>query len=48
MRTTRSRRRLSSGFNLDGQQAEADPLLDEAFYRTSQYKALADRDDPHC
>jgi hypothetical protein len=47
-KTTRSSRRLSSGFNLGGQQAEADPLLEEAFYRTSQYRAVADRDDPHC
>lgn len=46
--TKRVRRRLSSGFNLGGQQAEADPLLDDAFYKTSQFKAIADRDDPHC
>jgi hypothetical protein len=45
---SRARRRLSSGFNLGGQQAEADPLLEQAFYRTSQYRAVADRDDPHC
>ena len=40
--------RRSSGFNLGGQQAEADPLLDKAFYSTSQYRALASRNDPHC
>lgn len=41
-------RRLSSGFNLGGQQAEADPLLEQAFFQTSQFKAASARDDPHC
>lgn len=44
----RVRRRLSSGFDLGGQQAEADPLLEAAFYPTSQYKAISATDDPRC
>lgn len=39
---------MSSGFNLGGQQAEADPLLGDAFFETSQYKAIASRDDRRC
>ncbi|MEV0797003.1 hypothetical protein AB0I34_04910 [Kribbella sp. NPDC050281] len=47
---TRSRHapRLSSGFSLGGQQAEADPLLEEAFDETNQYKAVSSRDDHRC
>lgn len=45
---TRVRRRLSSGFDLGGQQAEADPLLEAAFYPTSQFKALCSTEDPRC
>ncbi len=47
---TRSRHapRLSSGFYLGGQQAEADPLLEDAFDETNQYKAVSSRDDHRC
>lgn len=48
MARAHTRRRLSSGFNLGGQQAEADPLLELAFYETSQYRAISSTDDPHC
>ena len=48
MTRSRARRRLSSGFDLGGQQAEADPLLDAAFYPTSQFKAICSTDDPKC
>lgn len=47
MAKTKHSRRLSSGFNLGGQAAEADPLLEQAFYVTSHYRALSARDDPH-
>lgn len=40
--------KLRSGFNVGGEQAEADPLLHEAFYASGQYEALATLDDPHC
>ncbi|TCM38283.1 P-loop ATPase, Sll1717 family [Kribbella sp. VKM Ac-2568] len=40
--------RVSSGFYLGGQQAEADPLLEDAFYETTQYKAISSRDDHRC
>ena len=48
MARSRIRRRLSSGFDLGGQQAEADPLLEAAFYPTSQFKAICSNDDPRC
>lgn len=38
--------RLGSGFNVGGDQAEADPLLEEAFYSSGQYETMADRLDP--
>lgn len=40
--------RLGFAFNIGGDQAEADPLLDEAFYPSAQYKAMISRDDPRC
>ncbi|WP_140425436.1 P-loop ATPase, Sll1717 family [Cryobacterium sp. N21] len=40
--------RLGSGFNIGGDQAEADPILDEAFYSSGQYATLADRLDTRC
>lgn len=40
--------RLGFGFNIGGDQAEADPLLDEAFYPSAQYQAMASKDDPRC
>lgn len=43
-----ARRRLSAGFNLGGEQAEADPLLEAAFYESGVYTSILARDDPHC
>lgn len=40
--------KLGSGFNIGGDQAEADPLLEEAFYTSGQYSTLLDHDDPRC
>lgn len=40
--------RLGFGFNIGGDQAEADPLLDEAFYSSAQYLAMVARNDPRC
>lgn len=40
--------RLGSGFNIGGDQAEADPLLDDAFYSSGQYEAIVDRENPRC
>lgn len=40
--------RLGFGFNIGGDQAEADPLLEEAFYSSAQYEAMQSRDDPRC
>ncbi|WP_143665774.1 P-loop ATPase, Sll1717 family [Streptomyces griseus] len=41
-----SRRR--SNFNIGGEQAEADPILMEAFYESDDYNTIASRDDSHC
>lgn len=35
-------------FSFGGEQAEADPLLRESFFETSQYSAIADPHDPRC
>jgi hypothetical protein len=40
--------RLKSGFTLGGQQAEADPLLTEAFYPSSDYQVISSKSDPRC
>jgi hypothetical protein len=40
--------RLNSDFRLGGLQAEADPLLEKAFYESGHYKAAERRDDPRC
>jgi hypothetical protein len=40
--------RLGSGFNIGGDQAEADPLLDEAFFSSGLYETLSNRLDPRC
>jgi hypothetical protein len=40
--------RLGTSFNIGGDQAEADPLLDEAFYSSAQYESILDRQDPRC
>jgi hypothetical protein len=39
---------LRSGFNLGGEQAEADPLLERAFFEWAGYVVVEARDDPHC
>lgn len=40
--------RLRSSFTLGGEQAEADPLLVEAFFESSDYRVIAARDDSRC
>ncbi|UTT60030.1 MULTISPECIES: P-loop ATPase, Sll1717 family [Cellulosimicrobium] len=40
--------RISGGFNLGGDQAEADPLLTEAFFNSGDYRTIEDRRDPRC
>ena len=41
-------RRLRSDFTLGGEQAEADPLLQYAFYESDHYKAIQRKDDTRC
>lgn len=38
--------KLSSGYNLGGQQAEADPMLEDAFLRTASVRAAEAKTDP--
>lgn len=40
--------RLSQGFTLGGEQAEADPLHERAFVENPLYQVLQSRDDPRC
>ena len=40
--------RLNINFTLGGEQAEADPLLQEAFFESGRYSAIESRDDPRC
>src|SRR5690554_5094322 len=40
--------RLKSGFTLGGEQAEADPLLQEAFYTSSDFNVIRSKSDPRC
>jgi hypothetical protein len=42
------RSRLRSGFTLGGEQAEADPLLDDAFYESSDFEVIRSRHDSRC
>ena len=42
------RRRLRPDFNLSGQQAEADPLLEKAFYEFDASVRAESKTDPHC
>jgi len=42
------RPRLKTGFTLGGEQAEADPLAEEAFVETPLYKVVSSRDDMRC
>ena len=44
----RTTRRLGGDFNLGGEQAEADPLLQAAFFESGDYAAIASKDDPRC
>ncbi len=37
-----------SNFSIGGEQAEADPLLMEAFYESDDYRTLASKGDPRC
>lgn len=39
---------LRSAFNLGGEAAEADRLLEDAFYETSDYQVVESRTDPRC
>src|SRR4051812_23538397 len=43
-----TRRRIAAGFNLGGEQVEADTLMEEAFYASPIYNAIEARDDPRC
>lgn len=45
MATSRNPRRLGSDFTLGGEQAEADTLLERAFYQSGHYSAIVRRDD---
>lgn len=42
------RPRLKTGFTLGGEQAEADPLLEDAFFNSSDYEIIASREDYRC
>lgn len=40
--------RLKSGFTLGGEQAEADPLLEDAFFESSDFQVMDSPTDPRC
>lgn len=40
--------RIPGGFTLGGEAAETDPLLDTAFFESSDYEVLASKQDRHC
>jgi hypothetical protein len=40
--------RFKSGFTLGGEQAEADPLLTEAFFESGDYDVVRSKQDPRC
>jgi hypothetical protein len=48
MGRSRSVARSRGDFNLGGEQAEADPLLQDAFYESTHYSTLSDRNDSRC
>lgn len=48
MAKPRPQRRFDAEFTLGGEQAEADSLLEEGFYESGHYSALASRDDMRC
>lgn len=43
-----NRPKLGNAFSIGGDQAEADPLLDEAFYTSGLFDAILSHDDPRC
>lgn len=45
MARNQAKRRLGSDFTLGGEQAEADPLLERAFYESGHYQAIVSRVD---
>lgn len=47
-KATKQSRTLTSAFSLGGEQAEADPLLRDAFYASGHYSAVVSREDPRC
>jgi hypothetical protein len=40
--------RIDSGFNLGGEQAEADPLLEDAFYESGAYSSIVSKSNRSC
>ncbi|HEY4210658.1 MAG TPA: hypothetical protein VGM84_04220 [Steroidobacteraceae bacterium] len=40
--------RLGAAFSIGGDQAEADPLLEAAFYSSSLFESVENHDDPRC
>jgi hypothetical protein len=48
MATSSKPGRRSTSFTLGGEQAEADPLLQDGFYESATYLTVADREDPRC
>lgn len=48
MNSSSKARSLGSDFTLGGEQAEADPLLERAFYHSGHYAAIERRDDMRC
>jgi hypothetical protein len=42
------RSKFKSGFTLGGEQAEADPLLTEAFFESGDYDVIRSKRDPRC
>lgn len=42
------RAKLASAFNLGGESAEADGLLEEAFFESSDYKVISSKEDQRC
>ncbi len=45
---TAKRTRLKSVFTLGGEQAEADALLQDAFFESSDFNVISSRDDKRC
>lgn len=48
MGSKRAASRIKHGFNLGGEQAEADPLLQDAFYESGDYATIVSRTEPKC